>query len=105
MTKERRLAIEMWEDIKAKLPKWWKKCDRSSISAHIVQYKNDFCVKHDLPWIANCWFCAYIRYCKDCPLRDCGDGAYRSIINNDTPLQVKIRACEYIISALKGEIK
>ena len=103
MTKERKLAIQMWEEVKERLPIWQKTC--YSISEQIIRYKRDFCIKYDLPWIANCWFCAYIKFCRDCPLRNCREGAYRSIVDDNFPLQFKIRACEYIISALKGEIK
>lgn len=104
MTKERKLAIQMWEGIKAKLPKWYKTRD-VTISERVIHYKRDFCVKHDLPWIAHCWFCAYIKFCRDCPLKSCENGVYRSLVDGSSPLQVKIRACEYIISALKGEYK
>lgn len=49
MTKERRLAIEMWEYI-YKHP-------------HLIHefFKEDFCAWHDLKWKFECWFCQYVR--------------------------------------------
>lgn len=105
MTKERKLAIKMWEEIKERIPKWQKTSYKVPISERVIHYKRDFCVKYDLPWSVNCWFCTYIMYCDYCPLHDCGEGVYRSIVDDSSPLQDKIRACEYIISALKGETK
>lgn len=104
MTKERKLAIKMWEEIKERIPKWQKTSYAIPISERVVRYKRDFCIKHDLSWMMNCWFCAYITYCENCPLRSCAYGVYRDLIDNSSPLQAKIRACEYIISALSGNV-
>lgn len=49
MTKERRLAIQMWEEIAEQQP--------SSIS----EYKEGFCKEHSLDWENECWFCQYVR--------------------------------------------
>jgi len=60
MTKERRLAIQMWEEIAQR--------DPDSVNL----YKKDFCCKHDLDWKNDCWFCQYVRqdYREDLPSRE-----------------------------------
>ena len=53
MTRERRLAIELWKQIV-------KTCEKSSI-VDIPGIKESFCTKHQLKWKNNCWFCQYVR--------------------------------------------
>lgn len=54
MTKERRLAVQMWREI--------AECIRSGnikFISDIVNYKRDFCVRHCLDWPFNCYMCKY----------------------------------------------
>lgn len=52
MTKERRLAIEMWTEIAKRL---------GDNSLNIGRFKIDFTKDHNLHWKENCWFCQYVR--------------------------------------------
>ena len=63
MTKQRRLAIQMWQEIV-------DKC-RSGEDFNVVIFKMEFCKKHNLNWINDCYFCQYCRSCSSCPLGDC----------------------------------
>ena len=60
MTKERRLAIQMWEEIAHR--------DPDSVNL----YKEDFCREYDLDWENDCWFCQYVRqdYRMELPSRE-----------------------------------
>ena len=119
MTKERKLAIEMWKTI------------RQAIIIHpntsISLIKADFCAEHNLNWDYNCWFCQYMRNddydesdrlkgCTKCPIAHnaakakpslCGclpfslwDMATNSIFSKE----VKLEACDKIIKALGGKV-
>ena len=59
MTRERRLAIKMWEQIVRAL----ENGKHSPYYARpiVVEIKEDFCKKHHLMWKSNCWFCQYVR--------------------------------------------
>lgn len=70
MTKERRLAIEMWEDIY-----------KSSVQA-VEALKENFCAEHDLQWKHHCWFCQYVR--KDC----------RAYLKSREAIDPGVNACE-----------
>ena len=62
MTKERRLAIEMWEYVKSRCSK-------------IETCKAEFLQKHpEIKWRSNCWFCQY--FCQE--HEDEVDGSYYS---------------------------
>lgn len=52
MTKERRLAIEMWTAIARKLEDY---------SLNISDFKKNFTKNHKLSWQNDCWFCQYVR--------------------------------------------
>jgi hypothetical protein len=58
MTKERRLAIKMWEQIVRALehdpPYNLRVFD-------IGSFKREFCYEHNLDWKNGCWFCQYVR--------------------------------------------
>lgn len=49
MTKERSLAIQMWEEILEHQP------------CTVFIYKDRFCSEHRLSWTYGCWFCEYVR--------------------------------------------
>ena len=52
MTRERRLAIEMWERIAEHI---------GDPDFGIYKFKRRFCVEHNVCWESNCWFCQYVR--------------------------------------------
>ena len=92
MTKQRRLAIQMWQEIV-------DKC-RSGEYFNLFEYKTDFCKKHDLVWQANCYFCNYFDPCSKCPLDDkCGQVYSKVAVNHD------VASAEIILNALRGGIK
>ena len=98
MTKERRLAIEMWKDIRDMLIG-----DDAVSRSDIVQYKCSFCTRNDLSWKCNCWFCTYILGCWKCPLTCCSDGLYGIVLAPYKNKNARIEACNGIIKALGGE--
>lgn len=115
MTKERKAAIEQWETIKKQLKETgvFKKPDSGYI------------------WQCNCWFCHYVRDhetpgddngCTRCPLwkytaahcasvtkYDCGcstkikGSLYQIVTDESRNLEERLKACDLIIAALKGE--
>ena len=98
MTKERKLAIEMWQDIRDKLL-------TSLINFDVEMYKRKFCKEHDLEWKHSCWFCRYIPYCSKCPLRDCSTYSdYDNVVNDRRDRDKRVEACNAIIKALGGEV-
>ena len=116
MTRERKLAIQMWEEVKKQLPEWGHEP-----VVELKTYKMDFCFFHGLDWKFDCWFCQYVREhsriitwdkdqeCVKCPLQSCDHmnplTAWARIVNGDTSLETKLQACDDIIAALKGEHK
>ncbi len=70
MTRERRLAIQMWEEICA------------NPHSHINAIKERFCEEHSLDWKHGCWFCQYVR--KD----------YRVHLKSRHDIDPAINACE-----------
>ena len=108
MTRERKLAIKMWEEVKERLPRWYDK-DPWSIVLYLKDFKIDFCCMNNLHWRFDCWFCQYIRFeCDKCPLRSCNHAvhttAWARIVNENTSLEIKLQAWDDIIAALKGGI-
>lgn len=130
MTKERRLAIEMWEQIEAGI-----KDGTLRTGVAIDRAKSRFCDENDLEWKCECWFCQYIRKdfrqglpsrenvdvrancCYECPLYkylasqhalrldECGcqtDSSETSLYAR-VLYQTDVEAVELIIKALKGE--
>lgn len=109
MTRERKLAIQMWEGVKKQLPEWYKEhpCD---IVDFLRYFKANFCDQNGLAWLHNCWLCQYIYdKCDKCPLRSCDYEdpltAWARIVDEQTTLEVKLQAVDEIIAALKGEHK
>ena len=103
MTRERKLAIEMWEEVKKQLPGW--KCD---VVFALKTLKANFCRQNGLDWRYDCWFCQYVRDdCHKCPLHSCDchnfATAWARIVDEGTSLRTKLAACDDIIAALKGE--
>ena len=88
MTKERRLAIQMWEEIV-------KKC-QSGEDFNVARFKNDFCKEHSLSWANRCYFCQYCRCCSNCPLVSCILIYPKICIEHDVSLAIEV------LNALKG---
>ena len=113
MTKERKAAIKQWEVIRE----------------HLKQTR-EFKKPTEYGWWFNCWFCEYTRNhkarghdngCTKCPLwkwasahnlwiteYDCGCSAYYNTLyatvrDESALLAERIKACDLIIAALKGE--
>lgn len=121
MTKERRLAIQMWEEIKAYIRDVKRPSDIDILA--ITKIKCDFTLKHRVQWRHGCWFCKYVRYldeihgegCQRCPLSDghadailgyksgCCHNAYSRVVKARLR-KTKLKACDEIIVTLKGEI-
>ena len=99
MTKERRLAIEMWEGIR----KYIMTATRAT-STDIYFYKETFCEDHDLNWMWNCWFCHYIMKCSKCPLKGCARGYHSCVMDEFKDKKVRVEACNVIIKALGGKV-
>lgn len=99
MTRERRLAIQMWKDIRDMLMH-----NDVVTSRDIVKYKQTFCVSHGLYWTNNCWFCKYIPSCGECMLGSCKSGGDYYIVKNSwLRHDIRVKACNNIIRALGGE--
>lgn len=100
MTKERKLAIEMWTQIRNSIVSSQQYMDVEDIR----DYKRLFCKDHDLKWELSCWFCQYIRDCIKCPLGNCGFSSdYIHVVNSHLNKYVRIAACNNIIRALGGK--
>lgn len=98
MTRERKLAIEMWEQVV-------KQLKEENNMFNIANFKSKFCTEHKLHWFCDCYFCQYFRRCNVCPLRTCtSEGAlYLKIFYFYAySFDEKIDAAEKILSALKG---
>lgn len=121
MTRERKLAIKMWEEVKKQLPEWYEE-NQGDIVADLKYFKATFCFQNNLRWKYNCWFCQYIRLeqnkstewnkhleCTKCPLRSCNHRnpltAWARLVDEDNSLEIRIAACDEIIAALKGGVK
>lgn len=129
MTKERRLAIKIWQEI----------VDMLEIrNIDVNEQKDYFCKVNDIRWENNCWFCQYVRKdyrndlesrcdidtctngCEKCPLYKefasrsyvldnfCGcstdhDTLYSHIVDFNNPGRAKkLNAAKKILELLKG---
>lgn len=122
MTKERRLAIQMWYEIRARIRDVKRPSNMDGLA--VAQIKHKFAVDHHLQWEYGCYFCEYVRYhdeihgegCQRCPLSDgsadaingyksgCCKNAYHRVVDGQMR-KTKLEACDEIISALKGALK
>ena len=102
MTRERKLAIQMWEEVKRQLPGW-----NYEIAVMLKTLKDNFCFHNGLSWKWDCWFCQYVHNCEKCPLQSCDHRnpltAWGRIVDEESSLESRIAACDEIIAALKGE--
>lgn len=97
MTRERKLAIKMWQEIVKNLKKK-KIAAQFKIykSFNVMSYKETFCKRHNLKWRNNCYLCQYCKTCLDCPLKNCLS-EYYAVIN-----EYDIKAAEKILNTLCG---
>lgn len=122
MTRERRLAIQMWEEIKKAVIDAERPSDIDV--TFIAELKYKFCTIYRLNWSHGCWFCKYVRYhdeihgegCQRCPLSDghkgailgidsgCCENAYSRVLNA-RQRKTKLKACDEIIRILNGRLK
>ena len=122
MTRERRLAIQMWEEIKYAIIK--AKRIKDINHEFVSQFKYAFCSAHEVSWMWGCWFCQYVRYrddlhgegCQRCPLSDghrgaivgydsgCCKNAYYRVLHARYR-KTRLEACDEIILALNGRSK
>lgn len=122
MTRERKLAIQMWEEIKKAIIDAKRPSDIDCST--ITELKFKFCVINELNWQHGCWFCKYVRYhdnihgegCQRCPLSDghkgaiigydsgCCENAYNRVLNA-RQRKTKLKACDEIIRILNGRLK
>ena len=95
MTKERKLAIQMWQGIKNEIAK-----NPYLSDIGIYRLKQKFCIQHKLQWNCHCWFCQYIPNCRQCPLRNCF--VYHIVCTSWNNKEMRLEACDIIIAALEG---
>ena len=99
MTKERKLGIQMWENIRRYIKRGKMRGCNS-----VRDSKQNFCKRKELNWSYDCWFCNYIKRCSRCPLKGCGDGSlFEMVIDPNGDITQRVEACDKIIAALKGE--
>ena len=91
MTRERKFAIQMWQEIV-------EKCKANNDgNFNLVEFKKDFCKEHSLHWLNDCYFCQYCRPCSlRCPLVDCKPIYTEVLYRND------VASAEIILNTLKG---
>lgn len=132
MTKERRLAIEMWQDMRELVSQ-----GRINAGWEMLAAKGTWSEEHGINWYCECWFCHYFRKdiednedcCDDddedededeeltsmtpkCPLNHrhpfrCGGSCmqYAIACNPKYTMKQRLGAVDNIIKALKGEYK
>lgn len=88
MTKQRRLAIQMWEAIVAKC--------KSGEGFNVDLFKMEFCRKYNLDWVNACYFCQYFRTCSNCPLGNC------TLIYPKICIEHDVSSATEILNAIKG---
>ncbi len=124
MTKERKLAIQMWNEIKKLISK-----NELSDFCSISDFKLKFCKEHNLGWTSNCWFCQYVG-CTRCPLLKNPKKYYHNdrkmacvdywILSNqrldmklkyiddsnfEIKMSLRLKSCDNIIKVLQGKNK
>lgn len=107
MTKERKIAIEMWKYIRT-LYDTLEQIPLIDREYDLYDIKHDFLYTRGIKWLYSCWFCQYIRKhpdetCFKCPLRNCGmeDSPYQRVLYSESEEEF-ITACNEIITALGG---
>ena len=126
MTKERRLAIEIWEQIVRELENENRKAELFVVVNNV---KRVYCLSNNLNWKHNCWFCQYVRRdyrpmksrediskwsngCQKCPLYkekadilddgDCGCTTRENTLWKQVVDDGDVSAAKRIVELLKG---
>ena len=110
MTKERRIAIDMWRWIRANWDMYLRFKDEVECATGedaLLLMKDTYLADKGVNWVSNCWFCTYLKLrsklgCRLCPLQSCSSGPYHTLANNPT-YEEYVDACGQIIEALGGE--
>lgn len=112
MTKERRIAIDMWEWIRANWDMYLRfkgEVECATSEDALLRMKDTYLADKGVNWRSNCWFCKYIRTsqrhmrgCHLCPLQSCSSGPYHTLVGSFT-YEEYVDACDQIIEALGGE--
>lgn len=130
MTKERKLAIEMWQAMRELVSK-----GQIADALNMLKAKQMWLEAHGIDWYSECWFCNYFRKdiedgfsednedCFDdeeeitsmtpkCPLNPyhpfrCHGRCeqYTIACNEKYPMEQRLAAVDNIIKALKGEYR
>ena len=124
MTKERRIAIQMWEYIRNQIALYLFSA-QDCMMLHEVKriWLREHYPKFLEKWWAGCWFCQYFQQEFDsaerenssslsykCPLNDNQDDLckgncilYRTVVSRNSTKASRLEACDKIIEALKGK--
>lgn len=114
MTKERRIAINMWKWIRVNWDMYLRFKDEVECATGedaLLLMKDTYLADKGVNWVSDCWFCTYLRPrpepscrrgCFLCPLQSCSSGPYHTLVNNPT-YEEYVDACDQIIEALGGE--
>lgn len=114
MTKERRIAIDMWRWIRANWDMYLRFKDEVECATSedaLLLMKDIYLADKGVNWASNCWFCTYLklrpeprpmRGCSLCPLQSCSSGPYHTLVYSLT-YEEYVDACDQIIEALGGE--
>lgn len=130
MTKERKLAIEMWQAMREKVSK-----GQIEDALNMLKAKQMWLEAHGIDWYCECWFCHYFRKAREdgyddeeeeyedesteypgktakCPLNRyrpsrCDGQCTQYVIacKEKYPMEQRLAAVDNIIKALKGEYK
>lgn len=127
MTKERKLAIELWEAMREKVSK-----GEITDALDMLRAKRDWLEEHSIDWYCECWLCNYFRKAREdgydeeyedasteypgmtskCPLNPqrpfiCDGQCAQYVIacKEKYPMEKRLVAVDNIIKALKGEYK
>lgn len=107
MTKERRLAVQMWADISIEILKNNAHFKRRDVD----RFKENFCKRHNLEWHRHCYFCTYINDCNKCPIskadggKDCFDeeSLYQTAYSYSPIIDERAGAAVKIAKILEGK--
>lgn len=122
MTRERRIALKMWEYIRDQISlDLLSTRDRMMLHEIKRRWLRKYCPELLEKWWATCWFCQYFQQEFDsnenspslsykCPLNDNQDDLckghcilYHTVVSSNSTKELRLEACDKIIEALKGK--
>lgn len=102
---EKALAQEMWIEIAYKI----EECCHFDVKG----FKEEFCRRHGLSWLSDCWLCEHIECCDDCPLSmnirktsiSCSEGYtwYGIVCSSYEETELRVE-CAYHIAEVLGAV-